>query len=68
MADEPPHVWPRSVSLQHEQAPFAIHRVKSLLQIKEDAIEGALLQVGQLLGQFGLDNGRPGAAFIPASM
>ncbi len=27
-----------------------------------------LLQAGQLLGQFGLDNSRPGASSIPASM
>jgi hypothetical protein len=30
--------------------------------------KGLLLQVGQLLGQFGLNSGRPGAAAITASV
>jgi hypothetical protein len=68
VVNEPSHVWSHSVSFQHKQAPLAIHHAKSLLQIEEDTVEWALLEVGQLLSQFCLNNSHPGAPVVLASV
>jgi hypothetical protein len=68
MANELPHVGSCPVPLQHIQAVVPIHCIKHLLQIQEDAKKWRLLQVGKLLGQFGLNNDCPGAVAAPASM
>jgi hypothetical protein len=68
MANEPLHVRPCLIPLQHKQAAFLIQCIKCSLQIQEEAIKRLLLQVGQLLCQFGLNNGCPGAAAVLASM
>jgi hypothetical protein len=68
VGNEPSHVGACPVSLYYKQASISIHKVEGLFEIQKHTEERALLQVCQLLGQFGLDDGCPSAAAVPASM
>jgi hypothetical protein len=64
---KPLHIGSCSAYLQHNQATVQIHHIQRLLQIQKDAKKRLLLQVGQLLSQFGLNNSCPGTAAVLAS-